>query len=60
MKIYLKTVFAILLYPAIKYKIELLTGKILEYADLSIEYKEQVSNTASRIMEWWQSKNFNI
>lgn len=43
-----------------KDKIELLTGKILDYADLSIKYKEQVLNTACRIMEWWKSKDFNI
>lgn len=43
-----------------KDKIDLITGKILDYADLSVEYKNEVSNTANKIIEWWQSQNFNI
>lgn len=41
-------------------KLDLLIDKILGYADLSIKYKKEVSNTTNKILLWWQSQNFNI
>lgn len=41
----------------LKDKKELLTDKILRYADLSIKYKEEVLGTVRKILQWWQDNN---
>lgn len=45
---------------ALEYKKELLTDKILGYADLSIKYKEEALETVRKILQWFQNNQLNI